>query len=385
MTSSEFDRPAILGGPPVRPAGPPQWPCENESVRQALRKLMETGEWGRYHGPHVPALCEKLADYHSTDHVLVCSSGTSAVELALRGVNVQEGDEVILAAYDFKANFQNVLQLKATPVLVDLHPESWQLDPTCLERAVTEKTRAILVSHLHGAVVDMPLVRQFADTQHIAVVEDACQNPGATLFGRRAGTWGEVGVLSFGGSKLVTAGRGGAILTSRSEIAERIKRHVLRGNDAYPLSEMQAAVLLPQWNDLDNFNELRRRAVKHLCLCLQDFEWLTPLQNPSEEIQPAYYKVGFKYRGSVLTREAFCEALRAEGIAVDSGFRANHLIHGSRRFRSVGSLPEATRADAEMVTLHHPVLLETSAAIDQIVAAIRKVEHHAGEIAARTR
>jgi len=383
MTFHDSDCPAILGGVPVCADGAPAWPRADESVREVLRTMIHSGDWGRYHGPHVPELCRQLAEYHAVEHVLVCCSGTSAVELALRGVGVQEADEVILAAYDFKANFQNVLHLKATPVLVDLDPVTWQLDPNRLESAITSKTRAILVSHLHGGVVAVPHVREIADSRQIAIVEDACQNPGAMLFGRRSGTWGDVGVLSFGGSKLLTAGRGGAILTSRMEIAERIKRHVLRGNDAYPLSEIQAAILRPQLDQLDDLNERRRNAVFRLAPLLRSNS-LTPLQLPTRDVLPAYYKLGFRYcpeDAKGLPRDLFVEAVRAEGIAMDPGFRANHLIHGSRRFRAAGELHVATQADAQMLTLHHPVLLEDESVIGAIVAGIKRICEHAGEIA----
>jgi dTDP-4-amino-4,6-dideoxygalactose transaminase len=194
-----------------------------------------------------------------------------------------------------------------------------------------------------------------------------------------------VGTLSFGGSKLLTAGRGGAILTSRPEFAERIKRHVMRGNDAYPLSEIQAAIVLPQVEELDALNQRRRQAVLRLCSAASVAAGLTPLQLPTEAIQPAYYKVGFHYSQADfggLSRERFVLALRAEGIAMDPGFRSNHLIHGSRRFRAAGELREANRADTEMVMLHHPVLLEDDTAIDEIAGALRKVRDHAVEIAA---
>ena len=383
MSSIDSERPAILGGRPIRPGGPPAWPRVDESVRQVLRTMIESGDWGRYHGPHVPELSRRLAEYHGVEHVLVCSSGTSAVELALRGVGVQDGDEVIMAAYDFKANFQNVLHLKAIPVLVDLDPVTWQLDHSRVESAISSKTRAIVVSHLHGGVVAVPLVRQIADAYKIAIVEDACQNPGAMLFGRRAGTWGDVGVLSFGGSKLLTSGRGGAILTTRPEIAERIKRHALRGNDAYPLSEIQAAIVRPQIDELDSLNQRRRNAVSRLETLLRSVEGLTALQLPTDEIHPAYYKVGFRYQTDAfggLPRDRFVEALRTEGVAMDPGFRSNHLIHGSRRFRAADELHQATLADTEMIGLHHPVLLESEPAINEVVAAIQKIRQHSGEI-----
>ena len=230
--------------------------------------MFKTGEWGRYHGPHVPELCRRLAEFHQVAHVLLCSSGTAAVELALRGVGVDSGDEVILAAYDFKANFQNILCVGAIPVLIDVQPETWQLDVAGLESAMSKRTRAIVISHLHGGVVATHEVRQFADAHRIAVIEDACQSPGAFIHGRRAGTWGDVGILSFGGSKLLTAGRGGALLTTRPEIAERIKRYVQRGNDAYPLSELQAAVLRPQLEQLDERNGRRQSAVWRISIVL---------------------------------------------------------------------------------------------------------------------
>lgn len=355
-----------------------------DATKDVLRSMVESGDWGRYHGRFVPELCRQLSEYHAVEHALACCSGTAAIELALRGIGVQEGDEVILAAYDFKANFQNVLHLKATPVLIDLDPATFQFDPSQLTAAITPKTRAILVSHLHGGVVDMRQIRKIAAPAGIAIVEDACQNPGATLYGRRAGTWGDVGVLSFGGSKLLTSGRGGAILTSQSVIAERIKRYVLRGNDAYPLSEIQAALVIPQLEALDTMNERRGNAVCRICSALTGLEGLAALQLPTEELQPGYYKLGFRFTASRfgLSREQFVSALRAEEIAMDAGFRSNHLIHGSRRFRAVGELTEATRADQEIVTLHHPVLLEGDAAIRQVVEAIRKVHHYASQIAA---
>ena len=380
------DCPAILGGTSVRPAGPPGWPLDDERVHAVLRRLIASGDWGRYHGEHVPELSRKLAKYHSVEHVLLCCSGTAAVELALRGVGVSPDDEVLLAGYDFKANFQNVLCLRAIPVLVDVDPETWQLNPERLAAAVTSKTRAIIASHLHGGVVPIREVRQFAEAHGLALIEDACQNPGAMIDGRRAGTWGDVGVLSFGGSKLLTAGRGGAVLTPRSDIAERIKRYVLRGNEAYPLSEMQAAILLPQVEQLDEQNARRRVAVERLCRQRNGIAGLTPLQIPTEDVSPAYYKMGFRYRSeefSGLSRDLFARSLRAEGVAFDAGFRGLHLIHSKRRFRAVDDLLEASRADAGMLTLHHPVLLESDAAIDEIAFAIHKVRRSASEIVSR--
>ena len=376
MNSSSGERPAILGGNPIRPAGPPIWPRNDPQVRATLLKLFETGDWGRYHGPNVLSLCQKLAGYFELEHVLPCSSGTAAVELALRGSKVTDGDEVILAGYDFKANFQNILCLGATPVLVDLDPVTWQLDHNRLDAAISNKTRAILISHLHGGVVDAPQVRQIADAHGLMLIEDICQNPGAILYGQKAGTWGDVSVLSFGGSKLLTSGRGGAVLTRRSDIAERIKRYVNRGNDAYPLSEIQAAIVLSQIDELDHWNTRRRTAVEKLALELEELSGLTILQRPTADLTPAYYKVGFRYDADQfdgLPRELFATSLRAEGIAMDVGFRGLHLIHSSRRFRAADSLVQASLADTGMLILHHPVLIQEGDAIHEIADAVSRI------------
>src|SRR5439155_13714733 len=151
-------------------------------------------------------------------HALACGSGTFAVELALRALKVQPGDEVALAAYDYPGNFLTLHALGARPVLVDVSPGNAVLDVTQLAAALTPEVRAVIVSHLHGGLAPMRAITELVRSRGVAVVEDACQCPGAVVEGRPTGAWGDAGVLSFGGSKLLTAGRGGAILTPHAGI-----------------------------------------------------------------------------------------------------------------------------------------------------------------------
>lgn len=382
MTRPAARRPAILDGQPVRPQGPPSWPILSSDVQNQILSLAQSGEWGRYHGPYCPRLQQRLAEYHGVERVHLCSSGTAAMELALRGIGIEPGDEVVLAAYDFKANFQNVICVGAVPVLVDISADNWQLNPDHLTSALTPRTRAVIVSHLHGGIVDMPRVCEFAGTHGIAVIEDACQNPGAVIHGRRSGATGDIGIHSFGGSKLLTAGRGGAVITNRADIAERIRRYVMRGNDAYPLSEFQAAVVLPQLDQLDELNQRRANAVDHLSACSEKQAGLTVLQVSTPSIQPAYYKVGLRYQAAMfggLSRDLFAAAIRAEGFAIDPGFRALNLIHAARRFREVNRLVEAEKADTDLLMLHHPVLLDAQG-LDDFPFALEKIREFADEI-----
>ena len=338
----------------------------------ALEQAYADGSWGRYHGPHSLKLTEALAQTFCVEHVALCCSGTFAVELALRGLKVGPGDEVILAGYDFPGNFRAIEAVGALPVLADVDPENWNLATDKLPAACSEKTRAVLVSHLHGGLAPMREITAFAAERGLAVVEDACQAPGAVIEGRPAGSWGDVGVLSFGGSKLLTAGRGGAILTRHADVRQRTKIFCEQGNHAFPLSELQAAVLLPQLAKLTARNLRRLAAVERLWKVLAGTPGLRPLVNRVERAQPAYYKVGMQYFPEELggqPRDALIAAVQAAGVALDAGFRG-FALRSPRRCRIAGELPESRRAAVSGLVLHHPLLLEPNELIDRAATAI---------------
>ena len=340
----------------------------------ALQQAWADGSWGRYQGDNCLRLTKQLTELHGLEFVTLCSSGTIAVELALRGLGVAAGDEVLLAGYDFPGNFRSIEAIGARPVLVDIHPANWCLDPQLLAAAVGPCARAILVSHLHGGMAPMQRITEFARSAGLKVVEDACQAPGARIDGRIAGTWGDAGVLSFGGSKLLTAGRGGAVLTRDADVHQRTKIFSQRGNDAFPLSELQAAVLLPQLDRLATRNNTRRQRVHLLLDQLKTVACLRPLQNlPGAE--PAFYKLAWEYLPSeraTCTREQFVTAAAAEGLALDVAFRGFARRSG-RRCRASGELPVSRQASESTVILHHPVLLESEDVIKQAAKAVQKV------------
>jgi dTDP-4-amino-4,6-dideoxygalactose transaminase len=367
--------PALLGGSPVRPQGPPAWPAPDEEVLHALLTAYHDGSWGKYHGGKVEHLEQRLAEYHGVAHALTCGSGTFAVELALRALKIGPGDEVLLAAYDFPGNFLSVHAVGATPVLVDVDPGNWNLCPEGLGAAVGPLTRAVIASHLHGGLVPMRQVMEVAAGHDLRVIEDAAQCPGALVQGRRAGTWGDVGILSFGGSKLLSAGRGGALLARHADVAQRARLHLLRGNVVCPLSELQAAVLLPQLDKLDARNAHRTGSVAHLRERLAGVSGFRFLVNGVADNQPGYYKVGVQLDAAHfgLSRAQFVEALRAEGIAFDEGFRALHVGRSPSRFRQARDLNESERAHHGMVVLHHPVLLGNGSDLDEVVVAVDKI------------
>ncbi len=367
--------PALLGGAPVRPGGPPKWPLADDDVRAALKRVYGDGSWGVYHGPNCKALEERLRQQFQVEHILLCGSGTYAVELGLRALKIGPGDEVILADYDFPGNFLTIHAVGAVPVLVDVDPGNWNLSLASFENAIGPATKAVLVSHLHGGLVPMRALTMLAKNRGLAVLEDAAQCPGAMIQGRCAGTWGDAGIISFGGSKLLSAGRGGALLTPHDEVAQRARTLQLRGNLVCPLSELQAAVVVPQLEKLAERRRRRAENVRRLLNLLIDVPGLLGFANPQDVGEPDYYKAGFQYDAAAfgLPRARFLDALQAEGIALSEGFAAAHVGRSPRRFRQGGGLHEAERAHNGCIVLHHPVLLGSPEDIADVAQAVHKI------------
>ncbi len=364
---------AIHGGVPAVQSPLPAWPPQVAAIAESVEAALNDGSWGQYHGHPLDELMERMARRHEVRHVWPCASGTVGVELALRGCGVRPGQEVVMAGYDFPGNFRAVEAIGARPVLVDVQSHGWTMDVNQLAAAPPATTGAVLVSHLHGALLDMSTIVGQCRTANMPVVEDACQVPGATISGRAAGTWGDVGVFSFGGSKLLTAGRGGAVITDRQDLYQRIKIAAEHGNDAYPLSTLQAAALLPQWDLLDEWNTQRLQRARRICESLNGSSLFRTI-DPSwdDRNRPAFYKFPLMLRAGA-ERETIIQALRGEGVPADAGFRG-FVRRAPRRCRAAGSLAGSQQAAEQLVLLHHPLLLGGAELIDQVIEGLAKVE-----------
>ena len=357
----------------------------------ALQAALADGSWCRYEGRHGEQLVAALRELLGVEHVYPVCSGTFAVELALRMLKVGPGDEVVLGGYDFAGNYRAIEAVGATPVLVDIVPRRWHVDPVQLEAAASPQVKAVIVSHLHGVLAPMREIAALADRRGWQIVEDACQAPGAIVDGRRAGTWGHVGTLSFGGSKLLTAGRGGAVTMREATLLQRAKVFCERGNHAYPLSELQAALLLPQLRRLDRLNRQRHEAVERVRAAYAISSTtngvsLLPAETASAENLPAYYKLGWllqvtddgpDFRRTHTLRMALIYALQAAGIAIDSGFRG--FSRRAARCHTVGSLTAAEQAAAGTLVLHHSLLLQSNDALDVLGQTLARLANQSGD------
>ncbi len=355
------------------PDGPPGWPPSDPRIREALVSAWESGSWGKYQGGLVSQLESKLAEMHDGRWVQCCSSGTVAVELALRALALKEGDRVLLAGYDFPGNFSAIEAVGAIPVLVDVVAHTWTVSAELVDRAIQEfSPKAAIVSHLHGGLAPMCDIISVADKHGVDIIEDFCQCPGAMVDSRSAGSWGRLSVTSFGGSKLLTAGRGGAVLGVEPLHAQRIRIYNDRGNQRFPLSEIQAAVLLPQLDVLADHNRNRQRHVKTLIAGIRDISSLRPVDTTcSTNRAPAYYKLAFQCDPSSAVQE-WVAGLRSHGVAADRGFRGFARRLG-RRCLASGELRGTQLTSDSTMILHHPVLAGSNEQIERLTRAFQMV------------
>lgn len=370
---------AIAGGTPTIPEGPPSWPQTTAAIRKAVQSALDDQSWGKYESHWTEDVTSTLSGIFASEHVQLCSSGTIAVEVALRSVNVKQDDEVLLAGYDFPGNFRAIESIGARPVLIDVVKDGWVVDPNNIASATTKKTKAIVVSHLHGQIADIEAIRDATSDaldSKIAIVEDNCQSPGGSLQRNPLGTFGDVGVLSFGGSKLLSAGRGGAVITNNADVFQRAKIFSNRGNDAFPMSQIQAAMLLPQLSELKSKTLTRSKNADSLIQLTSEIKQLSGLtQLVAEDHLASYYKLPWLLANPTQggwTREEFVNAIRAEGVAIDTAFRG-FTRRSARRCRKSGTLINSQIASQQTVLLHHPVLLEPEETIRKVALAINRV------------
>ena len=368
----------IEGGSAAFPDGPPKWPVASDDIVASVNEALASGQWGLYEGELLDQTHAALQKMWGLGYCLLCSSGTVAVELALRAAGVKAQDEVILAAYDFPGNFRAIEAIGARPVLVDVLADRWTMDGQQLKAALAPETRAVLVSHLHGETADIESIVAIAKDADVPVVEDVCQAPGAMLNGRMLGTFGDVVALSFGGSKLLSAGRGGAVLCNDESMLQRARIFAHRGNDAFPFSQIQAALLLPQLAQLDDLNQRRLTAARRITAALAESKWLQSLDGSKlcESGMPAFYKVPIRIKeGAPFDRASFLSVVQPEGIMLAEGFRG-FTKRSARRCRSVGDLKHSRSAAAQTMLLHHPILLSSDSDIDRLIETLGRAERY---------
>ncbi len=250
--------------PPVDLTG--QFRTIQSDVNAAVAEVLASGQY--INGPIVETFAKAFGEYVGTDHCIVCNSGTDALYLALRSLNIGPGDEVITSPFTFIATAEAISAVGATPVFVDIDLETFNLDVAKIEAAIGDRTRAIMPVHLFGRPVDMGPVMDLATRYDLAVIEDCAQATGAEWMGQPVGRIGQVGCFSFFPTKnLGGCGDGGAITTNDDELAatarmlgehgSRIKYHHEAIGINSRLDSIQAAILAIKLRYLNTWNQQR--------------------------------------------------------------------------------------------------------------------------------
>jgi dTDP-4-amino-4,6-dideoxygalactose transaminase len=332
------------------PVWPPRWP----EIDAALAAALQSGEWGRYHAPIVTALQQRLADIFQAQ-VRLCCSGTAALEIALRALGVGSGDEVIVAAYDYPGNLRTIELVGACPVLIDVTRDSLSIDAHQLERASSDRVRAVIASHLYGQHADAETLRAHCERRGWVLIEDTCQSAGMRIDGRLAGTFGHLATLSFGGSKLISAGCGGALVVRSEPVAARLGALLDRPADAFPLSPLQAAVIGPQLDRLEELNRARSQTVQFLRSIADTLPRWRWAGRHDARATTAHYKLAWQADGAE-HRERILAAAEREGVPLGAGFRAMSRC-SPRRCRKPVDTPVATELGQTLFLLDHTALL----------------------------
>lgn len=255
-----------------------EWPIYGEREREVLVAVLESGEWGHVAlnedadtGGFQPWFEREFAELHDARHGVCVANGTVALQLALEALDIGAGDEVIVPGLTWQATAASVLDVNAVPILVDVEPDTYCLDPAAVEAAIGARTRAVIAVHLYNCLADLDRLVELCERHGLALIEDCAHSHGSTWNGRGVGSFGAVGTFSFQSSKCLTSGEGGICLTSDDRLRDRLDAlrncgrepasagagwgPVQSGN--YRLTEWQAAILVAQ---LERFPaQLRRR------------------------------------------------------------------------------------------------------------------------------
>ncbi|MBA3475841.1 MAG: DegT/DnrJ/EryC1/StrS family aminotransferase, partial [Actinobacteria bacterium] len=379
----------------VRGRGPevvawPSWPQWDGRELDVLRQVLASGNWGGY----AEALGEferAFGERHAARHCIGAMNGTVSLVAAFAACEIGAGDEVIVPAYTFFATASAVRLAGATPVFVDIDPDTYNLDVGAAEAAIGERTKAIVPMHFAGLPVDLDLLLPLAEKHGLVVIEDAAHAHGSSWRGRPVGALGRVGSFSFQANKNMTAGEGGALLTNDAALAERLWSYVNQGRSSegswyeHPhlgsnlrLTGWQAAVLQIQLDRLDGQLERRMKSSRYLHEELAQFGGLRPLVWDERADNHAHHLFVLRYGPEEfggLSRAEFCLELEARGIPSSAGYgmplyRQQSLTPPLSR---VTPCPAAEAACGEAIWLSQNLLLAEEAQLAAIPEAVDEI------------
>jgi dTDP-4-amino-4,6-dideoxygalactose transaminase len=409
---------AILGGPKTRTEPYPQWPVWDQRDIDAVTEVIKSGRWGGYPypGPQTAELARKFAELQGGGYAVPMANGTVTMEVALRAAGVGWGDEVVVPAYTFQATASAPMAAGAIPVIVDIDPNTYCLDPQAAEKAITYKTKAIIPVHLGSNMADMDAIMALADKYNLIVIEDCAHAHGAKWNGQGAGTIGHFGSFSLQSSKTLTTGEGGILLCRTPELAAKAasiidcgRPHALGGGAEdytqefqvggnFRLSEIAAALALVGIERFPAQAKEREAMADYMDEALSEIPGIRLLRRDPRHTTRSFYRYIFAIdpQGFGMEHDLLVGALDAEGVECWTGYEAmNHytLFQPQNSKLAVPNafpeyfdfenmeLPEAERAcEHEAVWLDENIFRAGQKGVDDAIRAIKKIQKNAVEL-----
>jgi dTDP-4-amino-4,6-dideoxygalactose transaminase len=326
---------AINGGTPVRSTGYPAWPeRDDDAYVEAVSQVVRSGDWGGFPEPgrNGEAFEKAFAAYQGAEHGILMMNGTVTMEVACKALGIGWGDEVIIPALTFSATAYAPMAAGALPVIVDVTPDTWTIDPAQVEAAITPRTRAIIPVHLGHQMADMDALTAIASTHGLAIIEDCAHAHGQRWNDRGAGCIGAFGSFSHQSSKILTSGEGGTLLTNDNNMAMRAhsiidcgrpkdpeeKQYTFGAN--YRLSELNAALLVVAMQRFPAQQEQRAIAGKAFEALAAQIPGIRVMPHDPRITRWSFYNYILAMDPAAFagrTNEIVCAALEAEGIQAE--------------------------------------------------------------------
>jgi dTDP-4-amino-4,6-dideoxygalactose transaminase len=417
---------AVCGGAPVRRTPWPNWPQADENTESILKEVLNSGRWA-ISGPYLDResferkFAREFAEFNGAKYCTPVMNGTSSLVSGLLALGVGFSDEVLVPGLTWVACASTVLSVGAIPVIVDIDPETLCMSLDAAKKAITPKTKAIMIVHAFGALADLDGFLELSKQTGIPIIEDCSQAHGAKWLDQRVGTFGKVGCFSMQQSKLLTSGEGGAIITNDADLYRKIEQvrsdgrlfteHPKSGElelveegqiQGYNmcLSEFQAAVLSDRLSHLDSENEIRHMNARILTELLHDIEGVSTLKFYPQVTTFVYYNFVIrldlnKFGGKGI--DAIAKAMSAElATLVRPIYRPmnKHTLYTPLLCSRVPNtsevrqlldpnrfnLPHAEEARKVCLTIPHWVLLDGEEGMKDIAKALKKLKNSSESI-----
>jgi len=419
ITFADDGKPAILGGAKAHGGGFPGWPIYSQLEENALNDVLKSGQWGRLGGKVMSQFETQYANLLGSKHCLGVSSGTSALYTIMGALDLGPGDEVIMPVYTFIATYNVVVLNYALPVFVDTDIESFQIDSTKVESAITKQTKVLMPVHIGGSPANIDEFLQISKKHNIPLIEDACQAHLAEWKGKKVGTYGLAGAFSFQSSKNLNCAEGGAIVTNDANFSKTCYGFHNQGQGGSTtsfgtgsgtrgtnlrLTEFQGSLLLAQMTRLEQQASQRDQNANYLNKLLKEIGGVEPAKVYEGTTRSAYHLYMFRYlkeHFGGLSRDKFIKALVAEGVPCSVGYgqmnkdayvtslakNPHYLkIYGEKAMKEwlerSSVCPQNDKLTSEQaVWFYQTMLLGTKEDMDKIATAIRKIKKFASAIA----